>query len=90
MNKHIEIQISGKVQGVWFRDSVRNAANKLELVGYVKNNDDGTVTTEVCGDEKRFKEFIDLCQQGSKSSDVEDIKYVIDDEICDYNNFEIL
>ncbi len=90
MNKHIKIQISGKVQGVWFRDSVRNAANKLELVGYVKNNNDGTVITEACGDEKRFKEFVNLCRQGSKSSDVKGVDYIIDNEVYNYDNFEIL
>lgn len=90
MNKHITIQINGKVQGVWFRDSIRGAANKLGLVGYAKNNDDGTVTVDVCGDEKSFEEFTKLCQQGSELSDVKNIDHVIDNNLCDYSNFEIL
>ncbi|HIP50217.1 MAG TPA: acylphosphatase [Candidatus Pacebacteria bacterium] len=90
MDKHITIQINGKVQGVWFRDSIRSAASELGLVGYAKNNDDGTVTVDVCGDEKNFEEFTKLCQQGSELSDVKSINYVIDDNLCDYSGFKIL
>ena len=89
MNKHITIQIEGKVQGVWFRDSIRSVANKLGLVGYARNNDDGTVTVGVCGSETVFEEFIRLCEAGSELSEVQKIDYVIDDDVCDYNNFEI-
>ncbi len=90
MNKHVTIQIDGKVQGVWFRDSVRNAAHKFGLVGYAKNNDDGSVTVEACGEENNFEKFIKLCKQGSDLSDVENINYTIDDNLCDYNDFKIL
>ncbi len=90
MNRHITIQIDGRVQGVWFRDSVRNAAHKFDLVGYVKNNDDGSVTVEVCGDENNFEEFIKLCKQGPDLSDVENINYTIDDDLRNYNDFKIL
>ncbi|MCJ7802034.1 MAG: acylphosphatase, partial [Candidatus Marinimicrobia bacterium] len=41
--KSAEILVTGKVQGVWFRDFVKKNANVLNLNGWVKNNPDGTV-----------------------------------------------
>jgi acylphosphatase len=35
--------IEGRVQGVWFRDSTRNEATRLNLTGWVKNRFDGSV-----------------------------------------------
>ena len=43
-------QIYGRVQGVGFRYTVVQAANALGLTGWVRNERDGTVTTELQGD----------------------------------------
>lgn len=39
----IEINVYGKVQGVWFRKNTQNAAERLGVRGTVKNMDDGSV-----------------------------------------------
>ncbi len=41
--------ISGRVQGVWFRDSTRRQAESLQIAGYAKNLPDGTVEVLACG-----------------------------------------
>jgi len=43
MNKRIILKIYGRVQMVLFRDSTRRKAKKLNLVGWVMNQKDGTV-----------------------------------------------
>ena len=40
----------GRVQGVGFRYTVRQAARVLDLTGWVRNEYDGSVTVEVQGD----------------------------------------
>ena len=43
--------ITGQVQGVGFRYRARYAAQTLDLTGWVQNEDDGSVTLEVQGDQ---------------------------------------
>ena len=44
--KALKATVSGKVQGVWFRDSTRQEAIKLKLKGWVKNIPGGKVYME--------------------------------------------
>ncbi|MEA3323039.1 MAG: acylphosphatase [Patescibacteria group bacterium] len=90
MDKHIIIQISGRVHGVWFRKSAQDVAQELGLVGFTRNNSDGTVTIEACGTEAEIKQLIKWCHEGSKSARVDDVKYIIDDKSCNYKDFKIL
>lgn len=41
--------VSGRVQGVWFRESTRREAERLGLTGYAKNLPDGRVEVLGCG-----------------------------------------
>lgn len=55
------IIFSGNVQGVGFRMEVYLIANKLGLVGFVKNKADGSVEAEIQGEEEKIqflKEFM--------------------------------
>lgn len=54
-----KITFYGKVQGVGFRFATWRFAQKLQLSGWVRNNDDGTVTLMAQGDEKNIKALID-------------------------------
>lgn len=77
MQKQIVLKIYGKVQGVFFRDSSRRKARELGLVGYAKNEPDGTVQIVTEGEEGKLKEFIEWCQDGFDYAKVEkiDIKW---------------
>ena len=70
--------VSGRVQGVGFRYRARYAASQLGLVGWVENEDDGTVTLEVQGDPDLFGQLFDRIAAGGyiqitgiRSQDVE-------------------
>ena len=53
--KAFKATVSGKVQGVWFRDSTRQEAIKLKVTGWVKNIPGGTVYLEAEGEENNLK-----------------------------------
>ncbi len=48
MNRRIKVH--GKVQGVFFRKNTQQKALELGLSGWVKNEDDGTVSVEIEGE----------------------------------------
>lgn len=63
----VEIQcvVSGKVQGVRYRDFVQVSATELGLVGYVRNANDGTVLVCAQGLPETLREFIEYLHEGS-------------------------
>lgn len=69
----VEIQcvISGKVQGVRYRDYVQVSATELEVVGYVKNLSDGTVLVCAQGLPDTLRTFIEYLHEGSLSARVD-------------------
>jgi acylphosphatase len=76
MKKRIHIIVSGRVQGVFFRDYTKRAAQGLGLTGQVRNLPDGTVEIVAEGDTQPLEKLIDCCRQGSPGSDVKDVKAV--------------
>lgn len=82
--------IFGRVQGVFYRKFVSQAAMKKQIRGYVKNLSDGTVevAAELIDDD--LEDFLELLRKGSPLSRVEDISYeLIDDADLIYDGFEI-
>jgi acylphosphatase len=47
----------GEVQGVGFRWTTRNIANKLDLTGWVRNEWDGSVSMELQGTDDQIAKF---------------------------------
>lgn len=70
-NKHYEIRIYGRVQGVGFRYAARNKARELGLRGWVENLPDGSVRCAVQGGSSACNDFIRWCGTGSGYSWVE-------------------
>ncbi len=73
MNQAI-LKITGKVQGVFYRDSSREKAQQLGLSGYAKNMQDGSVEALVQGEESAIKAFVDWAAQGPPSAEVENVE----------------
>jgi acylphosphatase len=70
----ISIEIHGKVQGVFYRASAKTKATELGLVGFVKNQVDGSVYIETCGDTKAVEYFIIWCLRGPIQASVTEIR----------------
>jgi acylphosphatase len=68
------ISVHGDVQGVSYRYFAKKEAKKLGLVGWAKNEHDGTVSIFVQGDPENIQHFVDWCKEGSPMATVEDIK----------------
>ena len=73
MEKHFEITVYGRVQGVGFRYAAREKARSLRLKGWVKNLPDGSVRVVVEGPDNDCREFIQWCRSGTGYSWVEKV-----------------
>ncbi len=88
--KLAEILVTGKVQGVWFRDFVKKNADVLNINGRVKNNIDGTVEAVVEGEEEIINQLIDKIKIGSPLSKVENVKVNWQPILNKFNSFKII
>lgn len=71
--QHWKIQVTGKVQGVWYRGSARQKALELGLRGFVANQPDGSVCAEVEGERHLLESFVAWCRQGPELARVENV-----------------
>lgn len=72
-SKCAQIIVHGRVQGVGFRNFAQAIASRFGLVGWVRNNYDGTVEIWVEGVENVFDPFINAMRRGPSASLVSNI-----------------
>jgi acylphosphatase len=66
--------ISGRVQGVGFRDWITVKATELGLAGWVRNRIDGSVEALIAGDIAAVEEMSRLCRRGPRMATVVSIE----------------
>lgn len=62
--------LSGRVQGIGFRDWLAGRARRLGLTGWVRNRYDGTLEAVVAGDAPVVEELLRACRLGPPLADV--------------------
>jgi acylphosphatase len=87
--KHINIKITGKVQGVFFRASTKAVADQMGVKGLVKNEKDGSVYVAAEANDTILAMFVDWCKEGPEKAKVEAVE-VTDGEMKNYQNFEVV
>ena len=74
MMQTISITVSGKVQGVYYRQSTKERAIELNITGIVKNLRDGSVHIIATGTKKQLDELKNWCSKGPSRAVVENIE----------------
>ncbi len=74
MKSRIHVYISGRVQGVFFRDSTREKARELGANGWVRNMRDGRVEAVFEGDEDKVNRMLEWCHEGPASARVDQVE----------------
>jgi acylphosphatase len=73
--KQAHVFISGNVQGVGYRQFVKQNARKLGVNGWVRNSEDGGVEAVFQGEESMVEVMIEQCKKGSMLSEVEHVGF---------------
>jgi acylphosphatase len=66
--------VSGRVQGVGFRYSTQAMGQRLQLVGWVRNQADGSVATHAQGDKSAVANFVAYLQEGPRAARVDSVE----------------
>ena len=82
--------ITGKVQGVRFRDYVQGVAGELNLVGYVKNQSDGSVFVVAQGEPEVLKALVEYLHEGPLLAKVEGVAVEWGTASVTYSDFSLL
>jgi acylphosphatase len=68
--------VRGQVQGVFFRDSCRREARTLQVAGWIRNNDDGTVEAVFEGKPDAVTQLVDWTHTGPAGAQVNQVEVV--------------
>ena len=86
MRNHVRVR--GRVQGVFFRDSVSREAQSRGLAGWVRNCDDGTVEAVFEGDDEAVDALVAYCRSGPPDAEVDSVE-VSDEEPEGLDGFDV-
>ena len=90
MKKRAEIILKGRVQKAGFRDYIDEIAFNLNLRGWVKNLDDGTVKVVCEGNSKDIEKFVDKIKIHEYPIRVEDVEINYLLSTGEFNDFTII
>jgi acylphosphatase len=87
--KHFNITVSGKVQGVFYRQSALEIADQLGVKGFVRNETKGNVFIEAEGTTEQLTQLVQWCRKGPAKAIVSDVK-VEEGGLKNFSSFEII
>lgn len=70
------VVVTGRVQGVFFRDSCQREAARLHLAGWVRNRNDGAVEAVFEGDADGVAFMVDWCRRGPPRARVDRVSMI--------------
>jgi acylphosphatase len=83
------VYVSGRVQGVAFRDAARREADRTGVSGWVSNLSDGRVEAVFEGDSSGVREMIRWCESGPSAASVENVETAFEEPLGEAGGFEI-
>jgi len=89
MKSRIHVFLSGRVQGVFFRDFTRRWAQILGLTGWVRNVFDGRVEVLAEGEEEKLKMLLEKLKEGPPLARVENMEVSWEDYKAEFNDFTV-
>ena len=63
--------VSGRVQGVFYRETLRRRAVPAGVTGWVQNNPDGTVEAVLEGEPEAVERIVEFCRSGPRGARVD-------------------
>ena len=89
MKKSMRLYISGTVQGIFFRNFVKENAERYNVKGFVRNLEDGRVEIFLEGNIDDVAKMIEVCKTGPKHSQIKNVEEK-EERFQDFKTFKVL
>ena len=89
MKKSVRVYVEGTVQGVFFRNFIKENAEKYDVKGFVRNLEDKRVEVFLEGNHEEVDKMIELCKTGPKHSIIRNVE-VKEERFQDFKTFKVL
>ena len=89
VQKRVHIFVTGRVQGVFFRQSTKVMAIKNNVKGWVRNLDDGRVEIVAQGETQDIDNLAHWCKTGPANSRVDEFELSEENISDEFENFEV-
>ncbi|WXG40495.1 MAG: acylphosphatase [Candidatus Freyarchaeum deiterrae] len=89
MKVRAHVFVSGRVQGVYFRQHTKDEADRVGVNGWVRNLSDGRVEALIEGEKEKVEEMVQICRRGPPSAQVTDINVAFENYTGEFKNFSI-
>ncbi|MEX0932512.1 MAG: acylphosphatase [Candidatus Pacearchaeota archaeon] len=89
MKKAIRLYLEGIVQGVFFRNFVKEKAEENNVKGFIRNLENGRIEIFIEGDLKDVDRMVQICKDGQKHSQIKKVEEK-PERFQDLKNFKIL
>jgi acylphosphatase len=88
-NARAHMIIHGRVQGVFFRYSTRDAADPLNVTGWVRNRREGTVEVVAEGERSKVEELVSWCRHGPPHARVTEVEVTWEEPTGEFDGFQM-
>ena len=85
----VRVVVRGRVQGVFFRATVADEAERRGVTGWISNRPDGAVEAEFQGPKDKVDALVETCRQGPPQARVEDVSVEAIDPVDDARSFTV-
>ncbi len=86
----VHLRVYGRVQGVFFRSTMRDVAKELGISGWVRNLPDGSVEAVVEGERRKVEKIIEWAHRGPPLARVEKVSVRWEDYRGEFEDFKIV
>ena len=90
INQRVRLFVTGKVQGVFFRQTLKVMAIKNNVFGWVKNLKDGRVEAVLEGDKEKISRLVEWAHGGPANARVEDVEIRYENFAAEFSKFDVL
>lgn len=88
-HERLSARITGRVQGVGFRNFTRSQARRLDVNGWVRNERDGSVRLEAEGPRDALESLAEAIRKGPRLARVEDVTIEWRDADGEFESFRV-
>ncbi|MEK6873648.1 MAG: acylphosphatase [Nanoarchaeota archaeon] len=89
MKKAVKMLVKGTVQGVFFRNFVKEKADDLNVKGFIRNLESGDIEVFAEGEIESVDKLCEICKTGPKHAKIKDVS-INESPFQDFKEFKVL